>query len=88
MSERKPRMSESRRKILNLLEYILEVDNEIYSVYNAFILHVSPVNKKDLNWVEDEEWAQWFEDYASKLSKGGTSKNYLSLKEWEHGKGE
>lgn len=67
---RKPMMDIHRRKILNLLEYILETDDEIYSVYNAFILHVSPVNKKDLNWVSDEEWAQWFEEYANKISKG------------------
>ena len=66
---RKPRMSEARRKILNLLEYILEVDPEIYSVHNAFTLHVSPVHRKDLNWVKEEEWVQWFEEYANKLSK-------------------
>ena len=64
---RKPRMSLDRRKILNLLEYILEVDSSLATVYDAFF-HVSPANE-DLNWVDDEEWAKWFEEYAHKLAK-------------------
>ena len=67
-TERKPKMNEHRRKVLNLLEYILEVDSSLATVYDAFF-HVSPANE-DLNWVDDEEWADWFEEYASKLSKG------------------
>ncbi len=66
---RKPKMSDDRRKILNLLEYILEVDTTIDTVYSVFALHVSQ-RGDDLIWAEDEEWAQWFEEYASKLSKG------------------
>jgi len=66
--ERKPRMSEARRKILNLLEYILEVDTSIDTVYNAFALHVAQ-RDEDHCWVNDEEWAQWFEEYAHKLAK-------------------
>ena len=65
---RKPKMNEHRRKVLNLLEYILEVDSSLATVYDAFF-HVSPANE-DLNWVEDKEWAQWFEEYANKLGKG------------------
>ena len=68
MSERKPRMSESRRKILNLLEYILEVDTTVETVYNAFQLHVAQMDE-DLTWENDETWAQWFEEYAHKLAK-------------------
>ena len=64
---RKPKMSLNRRKILNLLEYILEVDNSIGSVYNAFALHVAQIDEDHI-WVDDEEWAQWFEEYAAKLS--------------------
>ena len=66
-TERKPKMSDDRRKILNLLEYILEVDSSLATVYDAFF-HVSPANE-DLNWVDDEEWADWFEEYAEKLSR-------------------
>ena len=70
---RKPRMSADRHKILNLLEYILEVDTTIDTVYNAFVLHVSQVDE-DLSWeqglfqMSDETWAQWFEEYAENLS--------------------
>ena len=64
---RKPKMCKHRRKILNLLEYILEVDTTIDTVYNAFALHVAQV-EADLTWESDEEWAQWFEEYAAKLS--------------------
>ena len=64
---RKPKMCKHRRKILDLLEYILEVDTEIDTVYNTFALHVAQ-GEEDLSWVEDEEWAQWFEEYAAKLS--------------------
>ncbi|KKK62517.1 hypothetical protein LCGC14_3003530 [marine sediment metagenome] len=69
---RKPRMSNDRRKILNLLEYILEVDTEIDTVYNAFFLHVSQMGEegRDESCVTEAEWAQWFEEYANKLSKG------------------
>lgn len=68
-SERKPRMSEARRKILNLLEYILETQPKVDSIYNVFTLHVSQI-EEDLIWVNDEEWAQWFEEYAKKISGG------------------
>lgn len=67
-TERKGKMSKHRRNILNLLEYILEVDDTIDSVYNAFCLHVSQVDE-DMTWINDEEWAQWFEEYAEKLNK-------------------
>jgi len=66
---RKPKMCKHRRKILNLLEYILEVDTEIESVYNVFQLHVAQMDE-DLTWEDDDTWAQWFEEYAAKLSKG------------------
>ena len=67
MTERKPKMCKHRRKILNLLEYILEVDTSIDTVYNAFALHVAQIDEDHI-WVQDEEWAQWFEEYAAKLS--------------------
>ena len=60
-------MCKHRREILNLLEYILEVDTDIDTVYNAFVLHVAQV-EADLTWESDEIWAQWFEEYAAKLS--------------------
>ena len=65
---RKPRMSLDRRKILNLLEYILEVDSSIDTVYNAFFFHVSQIDE-DISHMSDETWAQWFEEYAHKLAK-------------------
>ena len=61
-------MNEHRRKVLNLLEFILEADPSIDSVFNAFCLHVSQIDE-DMIWVDDEEWAQWFQDYADKLLK-------------------
>ena len=69
MTERKPKMSLARRKILNLLEYIIETDPAMDTVYNVFALYVAQV-EEDLIWADDEEWAQWFEEYANKLSKG------------------
>ena len=71
---RKPKMSDDRRKILNLLEYILEVDTTIDTVYNAFVMHVTQVDE-DLSWVNDEEWAQWFEEYANKVRREAYSAN-------------
>ncbi len=68
ITTRKPKMSADRRKILNLLEYILEVDTDIHSVYNVFALHVVPIDK-DIRRENDEEWAKWFEEYAHKLAK-------------------
>lgn len=85
-TERKPRMNYHRRKILNLLEYILETDSDIDSVYNAFALHVAQ-RDEDHVWVNDEEWAQWFEEYAEKLSKKTnnepTEAAFMTAKEWD-----
>ena len=75
MTTRKPKMCKHRRKILDLLEYVLEVDPSPDSVYNVFALYVAQVDE-DLIWVDDETWALWFEEYAEKISKGqGASKN-------------
>ena len=69
---RKPKMNEHRRKILNLLEFILEVDDSIKSVFNVFDTHVAQ-DYLDLTGVSDKEWAEWFQDYADTLiRKGGT----------------
>lgn len=66
---RKPKMNEHRRKILNLLEYIIETDPNMDTVYNVFAECVAQQDE-DLTWADDEEWAQWFEEYVAKLSKG------------------
>lgn len=67
-SERKDKMSLARRKILNLLEYIIETDPRMDTIYNVFVLHVAQ-RDEDLSWSNDEMWAQWFEEYAHKLAK-------------------
>ena len=64
---RKPQMSLARRKILNLLEYIIETDPNMDTVYNVFVLDVAQ-RDEDHCWISDEEWAQWFEEYAHKLA--------------------
>ena len=66
MTTRKPQMCKDRRKILNLLEYILEVDPSPDSVYNVFALYVAQ-RDEDLIWQSDETWAQWFDEYAANL---------------------
>jgi len=68
MSERKPAMSKDRRKVLNLLEFILEAQPDIESVFNVFVLHVAQQDE-DHTWVSDEQWAEWMQDYANKLIK-------------------
>ena len=84
MTTRKPQMCKHRRKILNLLEYILEVDTTPESVYNVFALYVAQ-RDEDLCWQSDEIWADWFEKYAEKLSKNEeqASKDYMTAKEWD-----
>lgn len=69
-TQRKPKMSADRRKILNLLEYIIETDPSMDTVYNVFALYVAQVDEEEgLSWADDEEWAQWFEEYANNLSR-------------------
>ena len=65
-AERKPVMAEARRKVLNLLEFILEVDNTIDTVYNVFML-VGGFAPMDLSEVSDEEWAEWLQEYADSM---------------------
>jgi hypothetical protein len=65
---RKPVMSEARRKVLNLLEFCLESEPEVDSVFNMFCLHAAQQDE-DQTWVTDEEWAEWLQDYANKLIK-------------------
>ncbi len=71
---RKPGMSEARRKVLNLLEFCLESEPDAYSVFNMFCLHVAQ-RDEDHIWAEDEEWAEWFQDYANKLIKKNRETN-------------
>jgi len=59
-------MSEDRRKVLTLLEFILEMKPDIDSVYNAFVLYVAQKDE-DLVWVSDAEWGDWLQAYADKL---------------------
>ena len=68
--ERKPVMSKDTRKILNLLEFILEMRPEQGSVYNQFVCAVAQQDD-DLMYVTDDVWAGWFQDYAEKISKEG-----------------
>ena len=65
---RKHKMSVARRKILDLLEYIIETDPNMDTVYNVFALYVAQ-RDEDLTWADDEEWAQWFEEYANNLNR-------------------
>ena len=67
---RKPKMNEHRRKILNLLEFILEVDDSIDTVYNVFCNHVSPEDGEDMTWITDEEWSDLLQTYADRLRRG------------------
>ncbi len=66
--ERKPVMDKDTRKVLDLLEFILEMKkgHENVSVYNTFVLMVAQ-QEEDLCWITDAEWAVWFQDYADKL---------------------
>ncbi|KKN92301.1 hypothetical protein LCGC14_0207920 [marine sediment metagenome] len=70
---RKPLMDKHRRKVLDLLEFCLESEPEVDSVFNMFCLHVAQ-REEDHTWVEDEEWAEWFQDYANKLIKKNREK--------------
>ena len=70
---RKPKMNEHRRKILNLLEFILEVDDNVDTVYNVFCIHAGPEDGEDMTWIKDEEWSELLQAYADKLILyGGT----------------
>lgn len=60
-------MDKDTRKVLDLLEFCIETKGpEQGSVYNMFVLCVAQM-EDDLCWVDDEQWAGWFQDYADKL---------------------
>ena len=68
---RKPKMNEHRRKILNLLEFILEVDDNVDTVYNLFCdTLIGPVDGEDMTCITDEEWSDLLQTYADKLRRG------------------
>ncbi|KKK43597.1 hypothetical protein LCGC14_3168140 [marine sediment metagenome] len=62
-------MDKDTRKVLDLLEFVIEMRGpDMGSVYNTFVLFVAQ-QEEDLEWVNDDEWAAWFQDYADKLIK-------------------
>jgi len=61
--ERKPRMSEARRKVLNLLEFILEIDPATPSVDSLFY----KLSRVDNHFWTDEDMAVILEGYANDL---------------------
>ena len=69
MSERKPKMNEHRRKVLNLLEYILESD-PYWSGVTDLIKGVT-FTAKDLS---DKELADALQEYANGLVKAGINR--------------
>jgi hypothetical protein len=77
MSERKPPMHPDTRKVLNLLGFIMEMQPEEGSVYNQFVLKVAQ-QEEDLCWVTDAQWADWFQDYADKLSADERKKHNVA----------
>lgn len=66
--ERKPQMSKDRRKVLDLLEFCLEMNPDIDTVFNVFVLHAAQ-RDEDHVWVSEEEWGDWLQDYADELLK-------------------
>jgi hypothetical protein len=72
-SERKLPISEHRRKILNLLEFILEMEDDIEveygvnSVFNVFARRVMYDDRSEFTYVTDEQWATRFQAYADHL---------------------
>lgn len=66
MSERKVKMHKDTRKVLDLLEFVLEMSPEQGSVYQRLVCNVAQQDE-DLLWVTDTEWADWLQDYADKL---------------------
>ena len=69
MKERKPKMSEARRKVLNLLEFILEAKPDIDSVFNVFTRHAMHDDGTEFDWVTDNQWVEWLQTYADELIK-------------------
>jgi hypothetical protein len=67
MSERKPKMSKERRKVLNLLEFILESNPDIDTVFNVFTRHARHDDGTEFDWVSDGQWAAWLRIYADEL---------------------
>jgi hypothetical protein len=65
MSERKPKMSEARRKVLNLLEFCLEMNPDAHSVDSVFYVLRSSLGGA---W-SDEEMVVLLQGYADDLTK-------------------
>ena len=68
---RKPQMSEARRKILNLLEYVSEVDRECSSLTEV----VSLVS--DGHILDDKVFAILLQAYADGISKQTREANHV-----------
>jgi hypothetical protein len=62
----KPVMNGHRRKVLNLLEFCLEMNPDIDTVFNLFVLYAAQQDE-DHVWVSEEQWGDWLQDYADKL---------------------
>ncbi len=78
MSERKPVMSEARRKVLNLLEYCLECKPDTFSVYDLLVeAHPSGSSAYGIQAgiTTDDQWMLLLERYADTLSRAAREAN-------------
>lgn len=69
MSERKPVMSKARRKVLNMLECLLELDPKLPSVAAVFYV----LEREDMTPWSDERMAAILENRVNELMNGGNS---------------
>ena len=59
-------MSKDRRKVLDLLEFCLEMNPDIDSVFNVFTW-VALQHDKERKLLSDKEWGDGLQDYADML---------------------